>query len=131
MTAPELTPPIESRGTDELIVISKSSTDEYEATAIELAQKELEKRKLSQKDIEIRYEELLEEQDTIVQQELIKMETEDYNVFEKLLIIAFWPQEIFYGWSLRANGYTTKASNRIKLILIGIILYAILIFISI
>jgi phosphoribosylformylglycinamidine (FGAM) synthase PurS component len=127
----EFNPPIESRETDELIVMSKSSTDEYQARAIKLALKELANRKFSQADIDSRYEELLEEQDKVIQQELAEMMAEDYSVFEKLYIIAFWPLKIFDGWYLGKYGYTTKASNRIKLILIGIALYAILIFISI
>ena len=127
----ELYPPIESRETDELIVISKSSTDEYQVRAIELAQKELTKRRISQIEIDRRYEELLEELDKLVQQELTEKMAEDYSVFEKLWIIAFWPWEIFHGWYLGRDGYTTKATNRIKLILIGIALYAIIILISI
>ena len=127
----EFNPPIESRKTDELIIICKSSTNEYQAKAIELAKKELTSRKLSQTEIDKRYDELIEEQEKVVQQELTQMAAEDYNVFEKLLIIAVWPTVIFDGWYLHRLGYTKKASNRIKLILIGIALYAIIIFTSI
>ncbi len=127
----EFNPPIESRETDELIVISKSSTDEYQERAIELSKKELANRKLTQADIENRYNELFAEQEKFVEQELTQRAAEDYTVFEKIWIMLFWFREIFHGWYLRRDGYTLKASNRIKLILIGIALYAILIFTSI
>ena len=70
----ELDPPIESRETDELIVISKSSTDEYQIREIELAQKELANRNFSQAKIDSKYEELLEEEDKVIQQELAEID---------------------------------------------------------
>jgi hypothetical protein len=70
----ELDPPIESRETDELIVISKSSTDEYQIREIELAQKELANRNFSQAKIDSKYEELLEEEDKVFQQELAEID---------------------------------------------------------
>lgn len=118
----EFNPPIESRETDELIVISKSSTDEYQVKAIELAKKELDNRKLFQADIDKRYHELYTEQEKVIEQTIAKMAAEDYNVFEKIMIIIFWPKELFHGWFLRREGYKTMAINRIKLILIGVAL---------
>ena len=126
----EFNPPIERRETDELIVISKSSTDEYQARAIQLAKKELDNRKISQPDIDNRYNELFAEQEKIIEQAMTEMSAEDYNVFEKIWIIVFWPRELFHGWYLRRDGYKTKAANRIKLILLGVALYAVLILFS-
>ena len=61
-----------------------------------------------------------------VEQEIKERAVEDYDVFEKFWIILFWPRElIMHGWGLRRDGYITKAENRIKLIGIGVILYAI------
>ena len=126
----EFNPPIENRETDELILISKNSNDDYQARAIELAKKELTRRRISQNQIDRRFEELSQEEEKIVHQKLSEMAAEDYSLFEKLLIIIFWPKEILRDWYLRKEGYATKASNRIKLILIGIALYLILILTS-
>lgn len=126
----EFNPPIENRETDELIVISKSSTDDFQAKAIELAKKELDNRKISQVDIDNRYNELFAEHEKVVEQTLIEIAAEDYSVFEKIWIVVFWPRELFHGWYLRRNGYTLKASNRIKLILIGVALYTFIILFS-
>jgi len=41
-------PPIETRETDELIIISKSNTDEWQQAAIDIAKAELVKRGLNQ-----------------------------------------------------------------------------------
>ncbi len=126
----EFNPPIENRETDELIIISKSSTDEYQAKAIELAKKELHKRKISQTDIDNRYNELLAEHEKSVEQKMTEIAVQDYSVFDKICIVLFWPRELFHGWYLRRDGYTLKASNRIKLILIGVALYALTILFS-
>ncbi len=126
----EFNPPIENRETDELIVISKSSTDEYQARAIELAKMELGKRKISQTEIDNRYNELFAEHEKVVEQTMTEIAAEDYSVFEKIWIVVFWPRELFHGWYLRREGYTLKASNRIKLILIGVALYALIILFS-
>jgi hypothetical protein len=113
-----------------LIVISKSSTDDYQAKAIELAKKELDKRKIAQTDIDKRYNELFAEHEKVVEQTKTEIAAEDYSVFEKIWIVVFWPRELFHGWYLRRDGYTLKASNRIKLILIGVALYASIILFS-
>jgi len=126
----EFNPPIENRETDELIVISKSSTDDFQAKAIELAKKELDNRKISQVDIDNRYNELFAEHEKVVEQTLTEIAAEDYSVFEKIWIVVFWPRELFHGWYLRRNGYTLKASNRLKLILIGVALYTFIILFS-
>ncbi len=126
----EFNPPIENRETDELIVIIKSSTDEYQAKAIELAKIELDKRKFSQTDIDNRYNELIAEHEKIVEQTMTEIAAEDYNLIEKIWIVVFWPRELFHGWYLRRDGYTLKANNRIKLILIGIVFYALIILFS-
>ena len=126
----EFNPPIENRETDELIVISKSSTDDYQAKAIELAKKELDKRKIAQTEIDNRYNELFAEHEKVVEQTKTEIAAEDYSVFEKIWIVVFWPRELFHGWYLRRDGYTLKASNRIKLILIGVALYALIILFS-
>ncbi len=126
----EFNPPIENRETDELIVISKSSTDDYQAKAIELAKKELDKRKIAQTDIDNRYNELFAEHEKVVEQTMTEIAAEDYSVFEKIWIVVFWPKELFNGWYLRRDGYSLKASNRIKLILIGVALYALIILFS-
>ncbi len=126
----EFNPPIENRETDELIVISKSSTDDYQAKAIELAKKELDKRKITQTDIDNRYNELFAEHEKVVEQTITEIAAEDYSVFEKIWNVVFWPRELFHGWYLRRDGYTLKASNRIKLILIGVALYALIILFS-
>jgi hypothetical protein len=126
----EFNPPIENRETDELIVISKSSTDDYQAKAIELAKKELDNRKILQADIDSRYNELFAEHENVVEQTIAEIAAEDYSVFEKIWIVVFWPRELFHGWYLRRDGYILKASNRIKLILIGVALYTLIILFS-
>ena len=77
-------PTIESRETDELIIISKSSTDEYQQEAIERAKKELEKRNISQNEIDKRLNEIFKDQNEYIDQVQTKMGNEDYSVFEKL-----------------------------------------------
>ena len=126
----EFNPPIENRETDELIVISKSSTDDYQAKAIELAKKELDNRNISQIDIDKRYNELLGEYEKVVEHTKTEIAAEDYNIFEKIWIIIFWPRELFHGWYLRKDGYETKATVRLKLIFIGVALYVLLILTS-
>jgi hypothetical protein len=61
---------------------------------------------------------------------MTEIAAEDYNVFEKIWIVVFWPVELLHGWYLRKDGYKTKSANRIKLILIGIAFYALLILTS-
>lgn len=126
----EFNPPIENRETDELIVISKSSTDEYQAKAIELAKKELDKREISQATIDNRYNELFIEHEKVIEKSMAEIAAEDYSVLEKIWIVILWPRELFHGWYLRRDGYTLKASNRIKLILVGVALYALTILFS-
>jgi hypothetical protein len=120
----EFNPPIEIREMDELIIISKSSTDEYQALAFELAKKELDKRKLSLADIDNRFSEIVAEHEIAVEQIMSEIAVEDYSLFEKIWIVIFWPKQLLHGWYLKKEGYHLKAKNRIKLILVGVILYA-------
>jgi hypothetical protein len=126
----EFNPPIEIRDTDELIVISKSSTDEYQALAIELAKKELDNRKLSPADIDNRFSEIVAEHELAVEQIMSEIAVEDYSLFEKIWIVVFWPKQLLHGWYLKKEGYHLKAKNRIKLIIVGVILYASIILFS-
>ena len=126
----EFNPPIESRASDQLIVLSKSTTDDYQAKAIELAKKELKKRKISQTEIDKRYTELLSDYEKAVEQTLTEMAAEDYSILEKILIVALWPKELLHSWHLKKEGYTTKAASRLKLIILGVVIYALVVFIS-
>ena len=127
----QFTPPIETRDSDELIVISKSTTDEWQADAIEIAKTELTKRGIGQKEIDKRFAHLEKEYYEQIERDLETASKEDYTVFEKLWILFFWPREIFHGWNLRKYGYTLMARRRIQLIIIGIILYIIMIYLSV
>jgi hypothetical protein len=124
-------PPIETRETDELILIIKSSTDEWQQTAIDIAKEELKKRGLSQTQINARYTELEKDFNELIETELKNASEEDYSVFEKIWMILFWPRELFHGWHLKRDGYTLKAKRRIQLILTGLIFYIIIILTSI
>lgn len=124
-------PPIEARDTDELILISKSSTDEWQQTAIDIAKEELKKRGLSQTQIDSRYTGLEKDFNELIETELKNASEEDYSVFEKIWMILFWPRELFHGWYLKRDGYTLKAKRRIQLILTGLIFYVIMILTSI
>lgn len=124
-------PPIETRETDELIIISKSSTDEWQQTAIDIAKSELSKRGFNQTKIDLRYSELEKRFKIQIEYELEQASKEDFNVFEKLWIILFWPREIFRNWDLRQEGYLLKAKRRLQLIGLGVIIYLILILTSI
>jgi hypothetical protein len=124
-------PPIETRETDELILIIKSSTDEWQQTAIDIAKEELKKRGLSQTQINARYTELEKDFNELIETELKNASEEDYSVFEKIWMILFWPRELFHGWYLKRDGYTLKAKRRIQLILTGLIFYIIIILTSI
>jgi hypothetical protein len=124
-------PPIETRETDELILIIKSSTDEWQQTAIDIAKEELKKRGLSQTQINARYTELEKDFNELIETELKNASEEDYSVFEKIWMILFWPRELFHGWYLKRDGYTLKAKRRIQLILTGLIFYVIMILTSI
>ena len=126
----EFNPHIESRASDQLIVLSKSTTDDYQAKAIELAKKELKKRKISQTEIDKRYTELLSDYEKAVEQTLTEMAAEDYSILEKILIVALWPKELLHSWHLKKEGYTTKAASRLKLIILGVVIYALVVFIS-
>lgn len=124
-------PPIETRDTDELILISKSSTDEWQQTAIDIAKEELKMRGLSQTQINTRYTELEKDFNELIETELKNASEEDYSVFEKIWMILFWPRELFHGWYLKRDGYTLKAKRRSQLILTGLIFYVIMILTSI
>lgn len=124
-------PPIETRETDELIIISKSSTDEWQQAAIDIAKSELSKRGFYQTMIDLRYSELEKIFKIQIENELEQASKEDFNVFEKLWIIFFWPREIFRNWGLRQEGYLLKAKRRLQLIGLGVIIYLILILTSI
>jgi len=116
-------PPIESRDTDELIVMSKASTDEYQMKAIQLAIHELQARGVSQDEVEQRYQELLRLSEAQIQDELAERADMDYALWEKVIIILFWPRYLFRGWYLRRDGYARMASHRIQLMSIGVFLY--------
>jgi len=124
-------PPIETRETDELIIISKSNTDEWQQAAIDIAKVELVKRGLNQTQINSRYLDLEKEFQTQIESELKEASEEDFSVFEKIWIIFFWPREIFHNWTLRKNGYALKSKRRLQLIGLGVIVYLILILTSI
>lgn len=124
-------PPIDTRETDELIVISKSNTDEWQQAAIDIAKLELVKRGFNQIQIDLRYSELKEEFLIQIESELKQASKEDFSVFEKIWIIFFWPREIFHNWSLRQEGYLLKAKRRFQLIGLGVIIYLILFLTSI
>lgn len=124
-------PPIETRDTDDLIIISKSSTDEWQQAAIDIAKDELIKRGLTQTRIDSRYSELEYEFNEQIETELKIASEEDYSIFEKIWIILFWPRELFHDWYLKRDGYTLKAKRRIQLILTGLIFYVIIILTSI
>lgn len=124
-------PPIETRDTDDLIIISKSSTDEWQQAAIDIAKDELIKRGLTQTKIDSRYSELENEFNEQIETELKIASEEDYSIFEKIWIILFWPRELFHDWYLKRDGYTLKAKRRIQLILTGLIFYVIIILTSI
>lgn len=124
-------PPIETRDTDDLIIISKSSTDEWQQAAIDIAKDELIKRGLTQTKIDSRYSELEYEFNEQIETELKIASEEDYSIFEKIWIILFWPRELFHDWYLKRDGYTLKAKRRIQLILTGLIFYVIIILTSI
>lgn len=89
-------PPIETRDTDDLIIISKSSTDEWQQAAIDIAKDELIKRGLTQTKIDSRYSELENEFNEQIETELKIASEEDYSIFEKIWIILFWPRELFH-----------------------------------
>ena len=93
----EFNPPIKNREIDELIVISKSSTNEYQEKAILLANKELKRRKIFQSEINNRFNELIAEHKEVVEQAMTEIAVEDYSVFKKIWIIIFWPRELFHG----------------------------------
>jgi hypothetical protein len=124
-------PPIETRDTDDLILISKSSTDEWQQAAIEIAKQELIKRGLDQTQIDLRYKELENEFNEQIETELKIASEEDYSIVEKIWIILFWPRELFHDWYLKREGYTLKAKRRIQLIFTGLIVYLIIILTSI
>lgn len=124
-------PPIETRDTDDLILISKSSTDEWQQAAIDIAKEELIKRGLNQTQIDSRYSELENELNKQIETELKIASEEDYSIFEKIWIILFWPRELFHDWYLKRDGYALKAKRRIQLILTGLIFYVIIILTSI
>jgi len=123
-------PPIETRETDELIVICKSKTLEWHENVISLVKNELEKRGLKDTKIKSRYLELGKKYKEQKEIELKDTLQEDYSLFEKILILLFWPRELFYGWYLRRDGNSLKAKHRMQLIGLGIILYFILIITS-
>lgn len=124
-------PPIETRETDELIIISKSNTDEWQQAVIDIAKAELVKRGLNQTQINSRYLDLEKDFQTQIESELKEASEEDFSVFEKIWIIFFWPREIFHNWTLRKDGYVLKSKRRLQLIGLGIIVYLILILTSI
>lgn len=124
-------PPIETRETDELIIISKSNTDEWQQTAIDIAKAELVKRGLNQTQINSRYLDLEQEFQTQIESELKEASEEDFSAFEKIWIIFFWPRELFHNWTLRKDGYVLKSKRRLQLIGLGVIVYLILILTSI
>ncbi len=124
-------PPIETRDTDELILISRSRDDEWQQVAVDIAKEELKKRGLSQNQIDSRYAKLEKEYNEQIEKELKNISEEDYSVFEKIWMILFWPRELFHSWFLKREGYTLKAKRRIQLILIGLIFYVIIILTSI
>lgn len=55
-------------------------------------------------------------------------QSEDYTIIEKIVMILFWPREMYIGdWHLKREGYIIKHRSRLICIFIGMILYAILI----
>jgi hypothetical protein len=123
----EFIPPIASRDTVELIVMSTSTLKDYQQEAINQAIAELKKRNISQEEIESTSVQLKKEYEEYLDQEKIKKATEDYNTVDKILIVLFWYKCILSDWSLKKEGYFIKAESRIKCILIGLALYSLFI----
>lgn len=127
----QYTPSIETRGTDDLIFISKRHTDEWQQAVIDIAKTELVKRGLNQTQIDSRYLDLEKEFQTQIESEQKEASEEDFSVFKKIWIIIFWPSEIFHNWTLRRDGFVLKSKRRLQLIGLGVIIYLILILTSI
>jgi len=123
----EFNPPFETRDTEELIIISKSNTDDSQQLAIDLAKTELKKRGLTQSEIDKKYEELEDNYQQEIKKELDKNAIEDFTVFEKIFILLFWYKALFSNWNLRKDGFILKSKRRIHLIGIGILIYLIFI----
>ena len=118
-------PPIESRETDELIEMVVVGAPAFQAEAVALADKELTARGLKKEDIEIRYEQIVEKTIEYLKQEELDMAKEDFLLAEKMVMMIFWPFELFHNWSLRSDGYATRANTRIKMIIAGAALWLI------
>lgn len=124
-------PPIESRDTDELIVMSKGTLDEYQIEAVDLAVQELRARGMTQKEIEHRYDELFDLHQAQIHDEFAGRAEMDFVLLEKFLILLFWPKYLFSGWYLRRDGFLKMASHRMQLIALGVVFYIIAILTSV
>ncbi len=115
-------PPIESRNTDELILIVHSDGN-WQKKAIQLAQKELEKRGFDKAKIDKRYAEIEKKEHQLWLIELAHRKTESYSTFDQIYMTFFCYRELFFDWSLKKEGYLLKHKQRKRSLFIGFGLY--------
>ena len=115
-------PPIESRSTEELVLIAYATEEEWQREAIEAARQELNNRGLSSLD---QQELLAEIKERIREEELIELENrkiEDYSLNKMVSIVLTWPIYMFRDWGLKKEGYHLKYRRRLQLISLGFLL---------
>jgi len=120
-----MTPTLENfkqKSTEELVVIANSTTEDWQQVAIDRAREILKERNVSVESQEQILKEITDAVEEYWSNEAKRRKNEDYNLFEKIIMVVRWPRELLWGWSLRQDGFELKAKRRLQLIGLGIIL---------
>lgn len=130
-------PPISERETEELIRIAHSTTEYWQLEAINQAQNELVKRKVTQNE----QKEILEkwEKEAVsyfkkIDEQLEKNKTESYTIWEMISIFIFGPLNFFRRYDdvfiLRKENFYLKFKQRIIILTLGFITWFLFIYLS-
>ncbi|MER2997124.1 hypothetical protein [Pontibacter populi] len=115
-------PPIEERGSDELIEIA-NFPDKWQVEAVIQAKLELERRGISSLEQEKKVEKLNRDYQAELKCEMKKRALVKYNPIEMFFMFLRLPATILFGWNLKRDGYKRMHEQRIWIIFLGLLFY--------
>ena len=121
----KFTAELSERDEFDLILIAKNDNNDWQPEASKLARKELERRGLSDDEINQSYKEILDDGKREYKAILKKRKIEDFDLWEKVFKTLWWPKTLLFESNLKKEGYDLKAKRRTQLIGLGIVLWII------
>lgn len=116
-------PVLEQLSDDQLIVIVFGESDEWQPEAIEYATHLLEKRNIDIDSAEIRYFELVQENEQLWQNEIKERAKKKYLGWELIAMTLLWYKSVMYDWNLKKEGYIRMYRQRLRALGVGVTMY--------